>query len=65
MVVKRRDLLRLLRDEARRQGVELLVREGGNHTRVAIGDRRSVVPRHAEINEITAKAVLKQMGVRR
>lgn len=61
--MKRTDLMKQLRAEAKRQGLELDVTEGGNHTRVAIGDTKSVVPRHNEINEITAKAILKQMGV--
>jgi mRNA interferase HicA len=41
---------------------EGLTTEGGSHTKVQIGDRQSVVARHAEINEITAKAIIKQMS---
>ena len=62
--MKRRDLLKALRLEARRQGAELVIREGGSHSTVEIGERSSVVPRHAEINEITARSILKQMGAR-
>lgn len=43
----------------------MTVTEGGNHTKVVIGDARTVMPRHNEINEETAKAILKQMGVRK
>jgi hypothetical protein len=57
--------MKLLTDAARETGVELEQREGAKHTRVTIGDRRSVIPRHTEINETTAKAILKQMGVER
>ncbi|WP_218000066.1 hypothetical protein [Janibacter anophelis] len=46
-------------------GLRLEIREGGSHTKVSIGERSSVVPRHSEINEMTALAILKQMGVRR
>lgn len=61
--MKRRDLLKKLNAHAKAEGVEFIMTEGGNHTKVQIGDKQSVVARHAEINEITAKAILKQMGV--
>lgn len=54
--------MRRLADVARREGVDLVVVEGGSHTKVVVGPRRSVVPRHKEINEITARAILRQMG---
>jgi hypothetical protein len=54
-----------LKAEAKGRGVEMEVTEGGSHTKVAIGDDQTVVPRHNEINEITAWAILKQMGVER
>ncbi len=63
--MKRRDLLKTLKAEAKARGVEMEVVEGGNHTKVIIGDVQTVVPRHNEINEITARAILKQMGVDR
>jgi len=44
-------------------GLPLDVTEGANHTKVRIGDLRTTVPRHREINEVTARAILKQMGV--
>ncbi len=56
--------MRARRSAARNQGLELIVIEGGNHTKVVIGTRRSVVPRHSEINELTARAILTQMGVK-
>jgi mRNA interferase HicA len=34
--------------------------EGGNHTKVIIGNRTEMVPRHSEINEMTAKAIIRQ-----
>lgn len=54
--------MRRLTDVARREGIDLVAVEGARHTKVVIGPRRSVVPRHNEINEITAKAILRQMG---
>lgn len=44
-------------------GVEYREVEGGNHTKVWIGDQQTVVARHTEINELTAKSILKHMGV--
>lgn len=41
-------------------GVDMVTTEGGAHTRVQLGSRVTYVPRHNEINEITAKAILKQ-----
>lgn len=61
--MRRRGVLKALRAQAKRQGVELVTREGGSHTKVSIGVRTTVSPRHSEINERTARAVLKQMGV--
>lgn len=56
--------MKRLSEDAKRRGVELVITEGGNHTKVVAGDRRTVVPRHTEINEHTARAILKQMGVK-
>ena len=64
--MKRRDLMKQLDAEAKRQGLVVeIVREGGSHTIVRIGDRQTTVPRHSEINEMTARSILKQMGVSR
>jgi mRNA interferase HicA len=57
--------MKRLAAEARAQGRELIVSEGRHHTKVSIGEAQTVVPRHNEINEITARAILRQMGVER
>lgn len=59
--MKRADLMKQLRDFARDTGQPYSETEGGSHTKVTIGNRRTVVPRHREINEITAKSILKQV----
>lgn len=64
-VVQRSDLMKRLRHQARARGVEMVLTEGAKHTKVVIGEARTVVPRHSEINERTARAILKQMGVPR
>lgn len=51
-----------LAEIAKKRGVEMVTREGGAHTQVRIGGSVTYVPRHGEINEITAKAILKQIG---
>jgi hypothetical protein len=61
MLVKQRDLIRRIADAAAAAGVPwTLVREGGNHTVYRLGGTTIPVPRHREINEITALAIFKQ-----
>jgi len=55
--MKRRDLEQKLRALG-----WLLVRRGGRHDVWSNGERDLVVPRHNEINEYTAKAILKEAG---
>lgn len=42
------------------------ITEGANHWKVALGDKRSVLPRHPskELKEGTRKAILKQLGLK-
>lgn len=47
---------------AKAADADLEIREGGSHTIVKIGDRQTSVPRHNEINEITAKKILEHMA---
>jgi len=60
--MKRLDLMRRLSEFASDNGLEMEVVEGAKHTKVVIGEARTVVPRHREINEITAGKILRQMG---
>lgn len=61
IIVKRRDLLKELKALAKAHGVDYLETEGGSHTRVEFGGKQTTVPRHNEINEITANSILKHM----
>ncbi|PPG01622.1 hypothetical protein C5E06_16870 [Pseudoclavibacter sp. RFBI5] len=63
--MKRLDLIRRLRRHAAEQRLEMVLTEGASHTKVVIGGARAVVPRHSEINERTARAILRQMGIER
>jgi predicted RNA binding protein YcfA (HicA-like mRNA interferase family) len=53
--MKRRDLEKKLQDLGLR-----LVRNGARHDVWSNGEREIAVPRHGEINECTAKAILKE-----
>lgn len=55
--------MKALKAQAKAEELHLVEVEGAKHTKVSIGERHSTVPRHKEINEITAAAILKQMGV--
>ena len=57
--MKRRDLLKRLDKIAKTKGLDLVTSEGGNHTRVSIGKWASVIPRHREVNEMLAKAIIR------
>ncbi|WEV71969.1 hypothetical protein [Bifidobacterium sp. ESL0790] len=57
--MKRRKLERKLREIARAHHLDLTFREGGNHTIASIGNVRSSIPRHREINEITAASIIR------
>ncbi len=59
--MKKRDLVKRLRAVARATGTDLVfVREGTNHEVWAIAGRRLVIPRHREINEHTAQAIIRR-----
>lgn len=58
--MKRRDLIRRIAKAAAKQGVTWDVeRDGGRHTVYTLDGLRIIVPRHNEINEITAQGILK------
>lgn len=56
--MKRRDLIKQLVDNGWQ-----LVRNGANHDIYSDGQRSEPIPRHKEINELTAKAILKRAGL--
>jgi mRNA interferase HicA len=62
--VKRRDLLsRIGRAAKKAEKFFGLQREGGNHEIWLCGTSRIVVPRHGEINELTARGILKDLEI--
>jgi mRNA interferase HicA len=59
--VKKRELVKRLREIAGSAGVMLLlVRQGGNHEIWSIGGELLVIPRHREINERTARSIIER-----
>ena len=59
--MKKRDLVKHLRAVARAAGANLVfVREGANHEVWTIAGERLVIPRHREINEHTARAIMRR-----
>ena len=56
--MKRRDLIRQLEQKGYK-----LVRNGSEHDIYAKGSSEIAVPRHKEINEITAKAILRKASI--
>ena len=59
--MKRNVLLKQIRELARSRGVVLVLREASKHTVVTFGTKTTTVPRHSEINEITARSILKYL----
>jgi hypothetical protein len=57
--MKRDELLKQLRKIAKARGSEMTITEGGSHSKVFVGDRFVMVPRHREINERLAQAILR------
>lgn len=62
-MVRRKSLLKEIRRYARRHGTGVDVAERANHTKISFGDRRTVLPRHTEINELTARSIRHQLGM--
>ena len=61
--MKRRELLKRIRICAHANGLEReQLREGANHTIFGVGDFEFPVPRHSEVNEYTARAIMKDLS---
>ena len=57
--MKRRDLIRELLRISETQGLSLTLTEGSRHTKIRIGEWRSVIPRHREIDESLARSIIR------
>ena len=59
--MKYRTLKRFIIDRAREQGLDVEWSEGANHTKVRVGSVKTTIPRHNEVNEITARSILRYL----
>ncbi|GAA0443691.1 hypothetical protein Acor_27620 [Acrocarpospora corrugata] len=57
--MKKRDLERRMRGLAKEYGVEVTVKQGGNHEKWIAGSEAIPIPRHNEVRENTAKGILR------
>ena len=57
--MKRGELVKRINRIAKSQGETATFTEGGRHTHVQIGEKRTTIPRHSEVNELTARGILK------
>ena len=57
--MKRKDLIKLFERNGWR-----MEREGGSHTVYTNGEKNEVIPRHSEINERLAKALIKKHNLK-
>lgn len=53
--------MKRLAEIAKDRGEELIVIEGGNHTKVRVGQKMTMIPRHREVSEGTARTILKSI----
>lgn len=62
-MTRRTMLIKDIRRFARSRGLNMHMTEGANHTKVRVGERNSVIPRHSEINELTTRSIRPQLGM--
>ena len=60
---KRADLIRQIKKHAAAAGLNADFTEGAKHTKVTVGDKTTVIPRHREIGEMLARVILKQLNL--
>lgn len=56
--MKRKELAKRIHRMAKANGLEDIWEEGGNHSKVTVGKAKTTVPRHGEVNELTANGIL-------
>ena len=57
--MKKKELIRQLQDIARSANLDFVYVGGAKHEKCLIGELTIVIPRHNEIKEMTAQAILK------
>lgn len=56
--MRRKELLRRIREEAKRCKKEVTEREGGSHTKLTVGSTSVRIPRHVQLNIETARGIM-------
>ena len=57
--MKSKELERKLNKLAKEHGETSIWTEGGNHSKVSIQGIETTVPRHSEVNELTARGIIR------
>ncbi|MYW03408.1 hypothetical protein [Streptomyces sp. SID3343] len=57
--MKQRDLVRRIREAAAGAGLSYETGHGGSHDWLSVDGKKVAFPRHSEINELTARGILK------
>ena len=60
--MKRKAVLRRLKDEAKRRGLAFDEYELTKHTGITVGDTASTLSRHSEIDDVTARKFFDQFA---
>lgn len=61
-MVKQTEVLKKIRKAAKAQGLTYTEQELTRHLGITVGTTSTTVPRHNEVNEITAQAIFKQLS---
>ncbi len=59
--MRRRDLLKRIRQAAKEANVAFRLEEGGNHTKLWLDNEWTTVPRHNQLDERLAAEIFKQV----
>ena len=57
--MKRKELEKRIHRLAKGNGLEDVWTGGGDHSKVTVGNAQTTVPRRGEVNELTAKGILR------
>lgn len=57
--MKRKELEKRINAIAKAHGTTAMWTEGSNHSKVSINGVATTVPRHGEVNELTAKGIIR------
>ena len=59
--MRRRELIKRIKEEAKTSGKKVTEREGESHTKLTIGSTSIRIPRHTTINIETARGIMRKL----